>query len=154
MNEHDIPTLFVDADACPVKAEIVEIGKLFTVEIIFVASYAHMINDTFTQNWVYVDNRKEEVDLYILNHVSHGDIVVTHDIGLASSLLVKEVHVLSPRGMLFEEKFISTALHMRYLAAKARRNGIYGKGPKRFNLQDRKRFKEQLIKILSENEGF
>lgn len=35
----------VDADSCPVKEEIVEIANSFTVDAVFVASYAHMQND-------------------------------------------------------------------------------------------------------------
>ncbi len=45
-----------------------------------------------------------------MNHVKAGDIVVTQDIGLASKLLLKEVHVMSPRGIIFEGNEIYTAL--------------------------------------------
>lgn len=38
-----------------------------------------------------------------MNHAFMGDITVTQDIGLASTLLPKGVHVLSPRGTLFDE---------------------------------------------------
>jgi uncharacterized protein YaiI (UPF0178 family) len=88
-----------------------------------------------------------------MNHVKAGDIVVTQDIGLASTLLLKEVHVMSPKGIIFEENEIHTALDMRYLSAKARRRGIYGKGPKPFSQDDRIRFIKQLTKILSNFEG-
>ncbi|WP_338030780.1 DUF188 domain-containing protein [Cytobacillus citreus] len=52
-----------------------------------------------------------------MNHASPSDIVVTQGIGLASTLLLKGVYVLSPRGILYEEKEIHTALDMRYLSA-------------------------------------
>jgi uncharacterized protein len=38
-----------------------------------------------------------------MNHAKRGDIVVTQDIGLASTLLPKEVQVISPKEFLFEE---------------------------------------------------
>jgi uncharacterized protein len=84
-----------------------------------------------------------------MNHVKAGDLVITQDIGLASTLLPKDVYVLSPRGIPFEEKSIYLALDMRYLSAKARRNGVYGKGPKPFTNEDRIRFRNELIQILS-----
>jgi uncharacterized protein YaiI (UPF0178 family) len=51
--------------------------------------------------WKYVDSGKEAADLYFLNHAGKGDIVGTQDFGLASTLLPKNVYVISPRGELF-----------------------------------------------------
>ncbi|KAF0818349.1 MULTISPECIES: YaiI/YqxD family protein [unclassified Cytobacillus] len=143
----------VDADSCPVKEEIVEIANSFKLDAVFVASYAHMQNDLSGAVWKFVDSSKEAADLFIMNHVKSGDAVVTQDIGLASTLLLKGVYVLSPRGILFEESEIRTALEMRHLSAKARKRGVYGKGPKPFSQEDRSRFVQQLTKILSNLEG-
>ncbi|HWJ76704.1 MAG TPA: YaiI/YqxD family protein [Niallia sp.] len=145
--------VYVDADSCPVKEDIVEISFKYGYESLFVASYAHMSNSLDELNWKYVDTGKEAADLFIMNAVKKRDIVVTQDIGLASTLLLKEVIVLSPRGMIYDESSIKTALDLRYLSAKARRNGIYGKGPKPFTEQDRKKFRESFLRILSKNEG-
>jgi uncharacterized protein YaiI (UPF0178 family) len=71
---------------------------------------------------------KEAADLFIMNHAAKGDIAVTKDIGLASTLLPKGVYVLSPRGTLFEEKGILTALDMRFSSAKACRSESVEKG--------------------------
>ncbi|RSD22751.1 YaiI/YqxD family protein [Mesobacillus subterraneus] len=142
-------TLFVDADSCPVIKEIVEIASKFSIEAVFVASYAHMKNDLQGQNWVFVDSHKEAVDLYLMNHVKKGDFAVTQDIGLASTLLAKGVYAISPRGTLFEEKGIGTALELRHLSAKARRQGFYGKGPKAFTEKDRAKFIKELSMLLS-----
>lgn len=117
------------------------------------ASYAHISSNPVGSPWKYVDTHKEAVDLYIMNRVSSGDIVVTQDIGLASTLLPKGVYVLSPKGIPFSEETIHTALDLRYLSAKARKQGIYGKGPKTFTVEDRKRFAQSLTKILSNFEG-
>ncbi|MBT2710148.1 DUF188 domain-containing protein [Bacillus sp. ISL-47] len=143
----------VDADSCPVKEEIVEIANSFSVDAVFVASFAHMKNDLNGAVWKFVDSSKEAADLFIMNNVNSGDVVVTQDIGLASTLLLKGVYVLSPKGILFEENEIRTALDMRYLSAKARRKGVYGKGPKPYSREDRSRFVEQLTNILSNFEG-
>jgi len=118
----------------------------------FVASYAHY-STNFNSDWKFVDNEKESVDLFILNHTRKGDVVVTQDIGLASMLLSKSVHVLSPRGTLFQNQQIDLALHSRYLSQRARRAGHYTKGPKPFTAQDRIRFIHSFEEILSKLAG-
>ncbi|OMF60670.1 DUF188 domain-containing protein [Paenibacillus sp. FSL R5-0490] len=125
----------------------------FTVDAVIVASYAHMQNDLNGAVWKFVDSTKEAADLFIMNNVKSGDAVVTQDIGLESTLLLKGVYVLSPRGILFEESEIRTPLEMMHLSAKALRRGVYGKGPKPLRQEDRSRFVQQLTKILSNFEG-
>ncbi|XXM74504.1 YaiI/YqxD family protein [Lysinibacillus sphaericus] len=146
-------TVFVDADACPVKQEIIRISGGFGFEVVFVASHAHRKNNPDQGRWVYVDSEKEAADLYIMNHVRTNDILVTQDIGLASLVLPKKVYVLSPRGKVYREESIVTALDYRYVAAKERRKGNYGKGPKPFTDDDRKGFSAQFEKILSKIAG-
>ena len=110
-----------------------------------------MSNEFSSESWVYVDSDKEAADLYIMNHVHKGDITVTQDIGLASTLLAKGVMVLSPRGSSYEEKSIQTALDLRYLSAKERRKGNFGKGPKAFSAKDRENFMKELTRVLSKS---
>jgi uncharacterized protein len=127
--------------------------KIF-VKILSAASYDHYgIKDTTYAAWKFVDSGREAADLFIMNNSERGDIVVTQDIGLASTLLPMGVQVLSPKGVLYEEKAIQTALDLRYLNAKARRKGIYSKGPKPFHSTDRERFSMCLTKILSKFAG-
>ncbi len=75
-----------------------------------------------------------------MNHTAKGDITVIQDIGLASTLLLKGVHILSPKGNVYDESGIQTALDLRFLNAKARKRGVYGKGPKSFNSDERAKF--------------
>lgn len=92
------------------KKEIVELAHTYCVEVVFVASYAHMQTNPSAGKWVYVDSEKEAVDLYILNHVQQGDVAVTQDTGLASMLLSRRVYVLSPRGKVYSENDMDTVL--------------------------------------------
>lgn len=146
------PTIFVDADACPVKAETLKIAKRFTLAVTFVASYKNMMNEP-EGHWVYVDADKEAADLYITNAVKQGDVAITADIGLAGTLLAKRVYVLSPRGKEYTEDNIYNLLDMRYQSAKLRRQGKHTKGPKAFTKEDRSKYTEELIRILSNHAG-
>lgn len=144
--------VFVDADACPVKEEIVQLSKLHRADVFFIASYSHVANNDQLQ-WIYVDSRQEEVDMYIVNHVEKNDVVVTQDHGLASLLSGRGVYVLSPRGKPFVESEMMSVLHARFLSAKQRRAGGRVKGPGKMTKEDRRRFRESFEKILSINEG-
>lgn len=124
------------------------------MDVVFVASYAHMLTNPIGGTWVYVDTDKEAADLYIMNHARRDDIVVTQDIGLASILVNKGVVALSPRGKEFEEENMDTTLHLRFLSAKERRNGNYSKGPKPFMEEDRQHFIKVFEKNLSNLAGF
>lgn len=88
-----------------------------------------------------------------MNYTQMGDVVITQDIGLASTLLPKGVEVLSPKGVMFHDKEMQTALDIRFLNARTRKSGIYGKGPKPFQAGDRERFLMELTKILSKFAG-
>lgn len=145
--------IFVDADACPVKQEIMDLSTYYHLEVIFVASYNHLSDKTYGGKWVFVDTGKEEADLYIVNHVKKHDLVVTQDIGLAGLLLTKDVIVITPRGKQYTEDNIETALHMRYLSAKERRSGHHSKGPKKQTEEDILNFITILNNILSKHAG-
>jgi uncharacterized protein YaiI (UPF0178 family) len=146
------PTVFVDADACPIKSEIFSLASQYNVPSVFISSYNHF-SPLQQMKWVYVDAEKEAVDLYILNHAASGDVVVTQDIGLASMLVNRGVHVISPRGKVYKEEEMENALHHRYLHAKMRRQGVYPKGMKQFSDRDRRLFRQNFEKILSKLKG-
>ena len=100
-------------------------------QVIFVASYDHIPNKEGEYGeWVFVDPGNDAADLYILNHIKRHDVLITQDIGLASLVLAKGVYALSHKGKEYKEDSIRTALDYRYLAAKERAKGNYGKGPK------------------------
>lgn len=147
------PSIFVDADACPVKEECITCSEKFNIEVTFVASIKNKTNHFSEAKWVYVDWDKEAADLYIMNSAKKGDVAVTSDIGLAAALLGKGVCVISPKGTFYNEMNIDSLLFMRHTAAKKRRKGVYSKGPKAFTVEDRKNFQKTLVKILSNFAG-
>jgi len=146
--------IYVDADACPVKSDIALIAEEFKIHVRYIASYDHISNrEEESGEWIFVDPGKDSADIYILNHIQRSDVLITQDIGLASLALAKGVYALSPRGTEYKEESIQTALDYRYLAAKERERGNYGKGPKSFTLDDRRNFQKSLRRLLSKIEG-
>ncbi|MDX8359556.1 MULTISPECIES: YaiI/YqxD family protein [Bacillaceae] len=145
--------MFVDADSCPVKSEIVEVAKDYVADVTFIASYAHVSETDLGAKWIFVDSAKEAVDLHIMNKVCANDVVVTQDHGLASILLPKGVVVISPRGKIYHENNMDLMLQLRYISAKERRAGHHSKGPKAFSSNDRNYFIKSFKKILSKLAG-
>ncbi|MDP8582176.1 DUF188 domain-containing protein [Listeria innocua] len=139
-----MPKILVDADACPVKAEIKQVAEQFQLDVIFVASFNHYSVNTNGENWIFVDTGKESADMRMMNLANKGDIIVTQDIGLASILLAKGTYVFSNRGELYREEEMSLMLDIRYRHAKERQQGKYSKGSKAMSDQDRVLFKDRM----------
>lgn len=141
--------IIVDADSCPVKDEIVYVGKEFSIPVIFVASYAHDMKEICNSRIIYVDNVSQSVDLFIANFIKANDIVITEDIGLAAMVLLPNIKVLSFRGVEYSRNNIDYLLANRHYSAKTRRGGGRSKGPKALISSDREKFVEKLRKILN-----
>ncbi|GAA3321775.1 hypothetical protein GCM10020331_038990 [Ectobacillus funiculus] len=104
---------------------------------------------------MYVDSVQDEADFHIYKHAKPGDLVVTQDMGLASLLVKKGVHVLSPRGTIITDEQMDTILYNRYVSAKLRREGTFLKRPKSiFPKKTKKEISTKFTKkILSNHEG-
>ncbi|HEY0828056.1 MAG TPA: YaiI/YqxD family protein [Bacilli bacterium] len=140
--------IMVDADACPVKQEIVGTARLYQVGVMMVASYDHYLAPIEGVSMVQVDRSAESADLYIANHLNARDILVTQDFGLATIGLAKKAIVLSNRGQIYTDEIIDYLLETRHQHAKQRRRGKHSKGPKPFSSEDRNKFQQTLTKVL------
>lgn len=144
--------IIVDADACPVKREIEEVGIKYKCTVLMVASFDHRLEAKEGITVVQVDRSDQSVDLYIANRVAAGDILVTQDFGLATIGLAKKATVISNRGQLYSDETIDFLLASRHESAKKRRNGKHSKGPKPMTDDDRKHFLQTMTKILQDQQ--
>lgn len=141
-------TILVDGDACPVKRETAEAARGFGVPVLLVSSYDHELKGGPGVTAVRVDRGDQSADLYIANHMKPGDIVITQDYGLAALALGKRAFALSPRGLVFEPERMDFMLETRHAAARERRKGRYGKGPKPITPEEKTLFQHKLTKLL------
>lgn len=132
------PTIFVDADACPVKEEIYRVARRTGCPVQVVANSFMRVPPDVTLN--VVDAGPDVADDWIAERVQKGDIVVTNDIPLASRTLQAGGAALSATGKPFTESSIGAALATRELMEHLRSFGEGGGGPKPFSAQDRSRF--------------
>ncbi|MCR8631414.1 MULTISPECIES: YaiI/YqxD family protein [Paenibacillus] len=140
--------IMVDADACPVKPEIVKAAAQFKVEVMMVASYDHRLAPMEGVQIIQVDRSDQSADLYIANRIAPGDVLITQDFGLAALALGKKAIALSNRGQNYNDRTIDFLLDRRHEQAKQRRGGKHSKGPKPFTDEDRQFFLQTLTKVL------
>ena len=136
--------IYVDADGCPVKQEVCRVAQRYGVSVTFVANARFGIPDYADANLVQVGNGFNEADDWIVEQVRPHEIVITTDIPLAAECLKKGACVLSPKGRLFTEDSIGTALADREVSSQRREYGIITGGPAPFGKKDRSRFLQQL----------
>ena len=141
------PEIYVDADACPVKAEILKVAERHGLAVTFVAnSGLRPSRDPMVKN-VIVSGSFDAADDWIVEHVSSGDIVVTADVPLAGRCVAKGAHVTGPSGRLFDASNIGMATAMRDLGAHLRETGESKGYNAAFTARDRSAFLEMLERL-------
>ena len=98
--------IFVDADGCPVKAEIYRVAERCELKVTLVANAWPQVPNRDWSEFVLSDRELDAADDWIAEHVGEDDIVITEDIPLASRCLKRNARVLSPRGRVFDESSI------------------------------------------------
>ena len=134
------PTIFVDADACPVKPEVLKVAERHGLPVTFVAnSGLRPSRDPMIRN-VIVSGAFDAADNWIVDNVREGDIVITADVPLAGRTVAKGAHVTGPTGRLFDQTNIGMASAMRDLGAHLRETGESKGYNAAFMREDRSRF--------------
>lgn len=142
-------TIYVDADACPVKAEIERVGTRHGTRMVVVSNgglrpSAHPLIET-----VIVAQGPDEADKWIAERAGPGDVVVTSDIPLAAKCVAAGAQVLRPTGEPLTADNIGNVLATRDLMADLRAADpfLLGRGGG-FTKADRTRFLDALERVL------
>ncbi len=141
-------TIYVDADACPIKEEIFRVAMRHNLQVYLVSN--SRLNMVVSKNVhkIQVESDPDAADNWIAEHIEPSDIVVTTDILLADRCLKKGVDTISPTGRVFTSDNIGAAKAMRDLRAHLREAGIAPSYNATFSKQDRSRFLQALEKII------
>ena len=143
------PVIYVDADACPVRRETVDVATRFGAKTVLVCDGGiRPPRDPMVQ-LVVVPGGPDAADHWIVEHVRKHDIVVTADIELAFNCLEKHARVLSHDGSLFTARNIGMKLSMRDLNRHLRETGVQKDGGQPFSLRDRSAFLQQLDRLMT-----
>lgn len=142
------PIVYVDADACPVKAEVLKICDRAGVVATFVANSGLRPSRDPMVIHVIVSQGADVADDWIVEHATERDIVITSDIPLAHRAVGNGALVLGPTGRPFTPDSIGMALAMRDLKQTLRETGeISGHNPG-FTPKDRQNFTNALAQAV------
>jgi hypothetical protein len=137
------PHVYVDADACPVKAEVVKVAERHGLAVVFVANAWLPVQRAPRVRVQVVSGAFDAADDWIAEQARRDDLVITADIPLAARCVKLGARVLGPSGRPFTDDNIGDALATRELMADLRASGVGG-GPPPFGPRDRSRFLDAL----------
>ncbi|QUS36506.1 YaiI/YqxD family protein [Falsirhodobacter algicola] len=146
--------VYVDADACPVKAEVERVALRHGVRVLMVSNggirpSAHPLIES-----VFVASGPDEADKWIADHAGAGDVVVTNDIPLAARCVEAGAAVLRPNGEALTTANIGNVLATRDLMADLRSADPFRQGGGRaFSKADRSRFLDALDRAIRKARG-
>ncbi|MEO0823321.1 MAG: YaiI/YqxD family protein [Pseudomonadota bacterium] len=146
------PRIFVDADACPVKAEVLRVAERHRLEVLLVSNGGVRPSADPLVRIVVVPDGPDEADRWIAAEIGPGDICVTGDIPLAARCIEAGAEALRHNGERFTAANIGQQLAMRDLMADLRAadplsSGGAG-GGRPFSRADRSRFLDVLERTI------
>lgn len=142
-----LPKLYIDGDACPVKAEALKVAERHDMEVYIVSNIGLQPINNPKVHMILVDAGADAADDWIAERAGAQDIAVTADILLAQRCLKAGARVLSPYGKPFTDANIASAVAGRSVSAHLRELGGATYNPA-FGKQDRSRFLQTLETII------
>lgn len=156
--EHSVPpkrqkrtiltTIYVDADACPVKEETIRVGERHGLKVVFVANGGLRPSRNPLVEIRIVSQGADAADDWIADNISDKDICITADIPLASRSLAKGARVIRPDGRLFDDANIGVALAVRGLNQHLREANQVQTYNAAFSKADRSAFLDGLHRLV------
>jgi uncharacterized protein YaiI (UPF0178 family) len=149
MNES--PTIYLDADACPVKEQVYKVAARYEMPLVVVANSPLRIPDMagLHARMMVVAGAMDAADDWIVEQATPVDLVLTADILLAQRTLENGVRTLDFRGREFSPTRIGDAVAARDMAAMMRSTGLTTGGPAPFSPKDRGKFASLLDNAVS-----
>ena len=141
--------IYVDADACPVKAEAERVGTRHKTRIFIVSNGGLRPSPNPLVENVIVPEGPDVADKWIADRAGPGDVVVTGDIPLAAKCVEAGAEVLKHNGEPLTAANIGNVLATRDLMADLRAADPFRQGGgKGFSKADRSRFLDALEQAL------
>ncbi len=136
-----MPTIYIDADACPVKDEAARVATRNKVKMFVVSNGGLRPSQNPWVEMVFVDDGPDVADMWIADRAGRGDVVVTGDIPLAARCIENGARVLKHNGEIFTQANIGNILATRDLMQDLRSADPFRQGGGRpFSKADRSRF--------------
>jgi len=133
--------IYIDADACPVKAEAERVATRHKLQMFVVSNGGLRPSANPLVQMVFVADGPDVADMWIADRAGRGDVVVTGDIPLAAKCIESGARVLRHNGELLTPANIGNILATRDLMSDIRAaDPFHQGGGKSFSKADRSRF--------------
>ncbi len=143
-------TLYIDADACPVKDEAERVATRLRLPMVLVCNGGLRPPQNPFVSLKIVSEGADEADKWIAAHCGPGDVVVTADIPLADRCLKAGAQVVEPNGEVLTLTNIGPRLATRDLMQDIRSANPFQQGSGRgFGKADRARFLQSLDRVMA-----
>ncbi|MEO0390458.1 MAG: YaiI/YqxD family protein [Pseudomonadota bacterium] len=137
--------IYVDADACPVKAEAERVATRHGVKMYLVANGGLRPSRNPLVEVIVVPEGPDVADMWIADRAGPGDVVITGDIPLAAKCVEAGARVLKHNGEALTQANVREALATRDLMTDLRAADPFRQGGgKGFSKADRSRFLDAL----------
>ncbi len=137
--------IFIDADACPVKAEAERVATRLGLKVFVVSNGGLRPSPNPMVEMVFVPDGPDVADMWIAERAGRGDVVVTGDIPLAAKCLEAGARVIRHNGEVFTPSNIGNILATRDLMSDLRAADPFRQGGGMpFTKADRSRFLSSL----------
>ena len=141
-----MPTIYLDADACPAKDLVAKVAARYGVPLKVVANVPIRVPSVsgLDVETVVVSGTPDAADDWIAERAVKGDLVLTADIPLAARVIANGVRCLDFRGGEYNPNRIGDALANRDFNATLRQMGVVTGGPSAYSPRDRSKFASAL----------
>ena len=145
-------TVYIDADACPVKDEALRVAERHRLKVKVVSNGGLRPNPHPLVETVVVGRSADEADQWIADRIGPGDICVTGDIQLALRCIDAGSEALNHNGEVFTKANIGQRMAMRDLMADIRAANPLAAGGsgKSFSKKDRSNFLNGLERLVQQ----
>jgi uncharacterized protein YaiI (UPF0178 family) len=140
--------IYVDADACPVKDEVLRVAMRHKLQVYMVSNSWINMQVGANVHKILVESGADIADDWIAKRIGTGDIAITADILLADRCLKIGANAIGTTGRLFTDDNIGSAKAMRSLSAHLRETGEASSNNPTFSKQDRSRFLQTLEEVI------
>ncbi len=141
--------LYIDADACPVKAEAEKVATRHRVKMFLVSNGGLRLSQNPLVETIIVPDGPDVADMWIAERCGAGDVVVTGDIPLAAKCVAAGAQVIRHNGEALTTANIGNVLATRDLMADLRAADPFRQGGgKGYTKADRSRFLDGLERAL------
>lgn len=138
------PTIYVDADACPVKDEVKKVAERHGLVVVFVSNGGLRPSRDPMIKHIIVPKSADAADDWIVENAKKNDIVISADVLLAERCVSLGAKVFGPSGKEFSQSSIGMQVAIRDLNQQLRESGdIKGHNPT-FSARDRSNFLQAL----------